>query len=293
MSKYISMINGKWSKSISVLDRGLSYGDGLFETMSWCYLDNKKILGVEFWDRHLRRLKDSCSVTKIKFPSKDLLTNYKRKILNRSYDEGMREGVLKIIITRGVGGRGYKFEKDITPTVVFLTFPNNQIDRKLYEKGVKLRFCNSSIFSNSQLAGLKHLNRMDSVLARSEWDRKNFFDGVMVDDSNNIIDGTMTNIFFSKNNILYTPLIKKSGLNGIMRQVVIEKSKLFFKRVIEVQIKKDLFKTFDEMFITNSIIKILPVKNLQAKNFQISNSTRQLIDFFSNQKKNVKNLELI
>ena len=79
MSKYISMINGKWSQSISVLDRGLSYGDGLFETMSWCLLENKKVLGVEFWDRHLRRLRDSCSVTKIKFPSKDLLTNYKKK----------------------------------------------------------------------------------------------------------------------------------------------------------------------------------------------------------------------
>ena len=293
MSKYISMINGKWSKSISVLDRGLSYGDGLFETMSWCLLENKKVLGVEFWDRHLRRLRASCSVTKIKFPSNDLLTKYKNKILKRSYASGMREGVLKIIITRGVGGRGYKFEKDITPTVIFLTFPNNQIDTKFYKSGVKLRFCNSSIFSNPQLAGLKHLNRMDSVLARSEWDGKNFFDGVMVDDSNNIIDGTMTNIFFSKNNILYTPLIKKSGLNGVMRQVVIEKSKLFFKRVIETQIKKNLFKTFDEMFITNSIIKILPVKNLQEKNYKISNSTRQLIDLFSDPKTNVKHFELI
>ena len=79
MSKYISMINGKWSDSISVLDRGLSYGDGLFETMSWCYLENRKILGVEFWNRHLKRLKDSCSVTKIKFPSRNLLKNYTTK----------------------------------------------------------------------------------------------------------------------------------------------------------------------------------------------------------------------
>ena len=78
-----------------------------------------------------------------------------------------------------------------------------------------------------------------------------------------------------------------------MRQVVIEKSKLFFKRVIETQIKKNLFKTFDEMFITNSIIKILPVKNLQEKNYKISNSTRQLIDLFSDPKKNVKHFELI
>ncbi len=287
------MINGEWSDSISVIDRGLSYGDGLFETMSWRYIEDEKILGVEFWNRHLNRLKNSCSVTKIKFPSKKMLTNHKNKILMKSYDEGMREGVLKIIITRGVGGRGYRYEKDITPTIIFLTFPYNRIDHEFYEKGVKLRFCNSSIFSNTQLAGLKHLNRMDSVLARSEWDEKDFFEGVMVDDSNNIIDGTMTNIFFSKNNNLYTPFIKNSGLNGVMRQVVIEKSKLFFKTVKEIQIKKQSFKKYDEMFITNSVIKVVPVKNLQAKKYIISKSTRKLIDFFSNQNENIKNFELI
>ena len=207
MSDFISLINGEFSKHISVIDRGLSYGDGLFETMSWSYLDDEKVLGVEFWDRHIERIKLGCSITKIKLPPTEILTNYKEKILNECLRKGIKNGVLKIVITRGIGGRGYKFEKEIVPTVIFLSFPSREINKKTLYTGVKLRFCEFPIFENSMLAGLKHLNRIDSVMARSEWEEDEFFDGVMLDNSESIIDGTMTNLFFSKNNVLYTPII--------------------------------------------------------------------------------------
>ena len=115
MSDFISLINGEFSNHISVIDRGLSYGDGLFETMSWSYLDDEKVLGVEFWDRHIERIKQGCSITKIKLPSTEILTNYKEKILNECLRKGIKKGVLKILITRGIGGRGYKFEKRDRP----------------------------------------------------------------------------------------------------------------------------------------------------------------------------------
>ena len=267
MDNYVSLINGKFLKTVSVLDRGLSYGDGLFETMSWRHLRELDSFGVEFWNRHLKRLSASSLKMKIKMPSKEILNNYKDKIIKKSINLGFNEGVLKIIITRGVGGRGYKYEKDIEPTIIFLSFPKVRIDESFFKKGVNLKFCKSPIFVNHQLSGIKHLNRIDSVMARSEWQNKEFFDGVLLDDSKNIIDGTMTNIFFSKNNILYTPDLKKSGINGIMRQVVIEKSKIFFNSVHEIQINKKNLKLYDEMFITNSIIKILTVKKHYNKQF--------------------------
>lgn len=291
MDNYVSLINGKFLKTVSVLDRGLSYGDGLFETMSWRHLRELDSFGVEFWNRHLKRLSASSLKMKIKMPSKEILNNYKDKIIKKSINLGFNEGVLKIIITRGVGGRGYKYEKDIEPTIIFLSFPKVRIDESFFKKGVNLKFCKSPIFVNHQLSGIKHLNRIDSVMARSEWQNKEFFDGVLLDDSKNIIDGTMTNIFFSKNNILYTPDLKKSGINGIMRQVVIEKSKIFFNSVHEIQINKKNLKLYDEMFITNSIIKILPVKKLEKKEFSISQSTRNLINHFSEDKKTINNLE--
>ncbi len=293
MRKYISLINGKFSNTVSVLDRGLSYGDGLFETMSWIYIKDRNRIGVEFWKRHLERIKKSCFLTKIKMPSISLLNNYKKTILQKSINNGLQGGILKILITRGVGGRGYKFEKEISPTVIFLSFPMVKLDQGFLKKGVNVRFCKSPIFINSQLAGLKHLNRMDSVMARSEWEDQKYFEGILLDDSDNIIDGTMTNIFFSKNNILYTPLIGKSGINGIMRQVVIEKSSLFFDKVREINIKKNSIESFDEMFLTNSLIKIISVKKLLKKNFKKSESTRKLIDYFCEEKQKNKNLELV
>ena len=153
---------------------------------------------------------------------------------------------------------------------------------------MKLRFCEFPIFENSMLAGLKHLNRIDSVMARSEWEEDEFFDGVMLDNSESIIDGTMTNLFFSKNNVLYTPIIKKSGINGIMRQVVIDNAKLFFKEVCEIEIKRKTISTFDEMFVTNSVIKILPVTHLSNKKFKITNATREMINFFLKKVKDLK-----
>ena len=293
MSDFISLINGEFSKHISVIDRGLSYGDGLFETMSWSYLDDEKVLGVEFWDRHIERIKQGCLITKIKLPPTEILTNYKEKILNESFRKGIKNGILKIVITRGIGGRGYKFEKEIVPTVIFLSFPSKEINKKTLYRGVKLRFCEFPIFENSMLAGLKHLNRIDSVMARSEWEEDEFFDGVMLDNSDSIIDGTMTNLFFSKNNVLYTPIIKKSGINGIMRQVVIDNAKLFFKEVCEIEIKRRTISTFDEMFVTNSVIKILPVTHLSNKKFKITNATKEMINFFFKKSKRSKNLELV
>ena len=79
MNDYISLINGKFTNKVSVLDRGLSYGDGLFETMSWCYLENEKNVGVEFWNRHLERIRYGCSIMKIKTPSLRILNEYKKK----------------------------------------------------------------------------------------------------------------------------------------------------------------------------------------------------------------------
>ena len=293
MSDFISLINGEFSNQVSVTDRGLSYGDGLFETMSWSYLNDEKILGVEFWDSHLERIKEGCSVIKIKLPPIKIFKNYKEKILRECLKKGISNGVLKILITRGVGGRGYKFEKNILPTIIFLSFPSRKIDKEILNKGVKLRFCKFPIFENPMLAGLKHLNRIDSVMARSEWQDDEFFDGVMFDNSENIIDGTMTNLFFSKNKVLYTPMIKKSGINGIMRQVVIDNAKLFFSDVCEIEIKKNVISTFDEMFVTNSVIKILPVTHLGNKEFKITEATRKMIKFFSEKRNSSKNLELV
>ena len=293
MNNYFSLINGEFTNSISVLDRGLSYGDGIFETMSWSFLKDQGLLGVEFWKRHLKRIEKSCLITKIKLPSTKLLNNFKAKILEKSFNSGITQGILKIIITRGIGGRGYKYESNMQPTIIFLSFPRVDLNYSLYSKGVRTRFCESPIFKNHQLAGLKHLNRLDSVMGRSEWNNKIFFEGILVDDKENIIEGTMTNIFFARGKMLFTPLINQSGIKGVMRQIIIEKSKKFFEKVEEVNIKKTEINSYNEMFITNSILKIMPVRQLEKKKFKISRDTIEFIKYFSDNYKKRERLELL
>ena len=130
-------------------------------------------------------------------------------------------------------------------------------------------------------------------MARSEWSSNEFFEGILSDNNGYLIEGTMTNIFFSRKNILYTPKIQESGINGIMRQVVIEKAKLFFEKIIFEDIRRKDLSLFEDMFITNSIIKIIPVKSILGKKFLTSESTKNMINYFSDKLNETKNLELL
>ena len=285
MKKILTLINGKFKDSISVLDRGLAYGDGFFETMQWLGKNNESLQGVEFWNRHVKRIIKSAKILKIKIPNKNIFAEYKNKILTAAQKKDIYEGILKIIITRGVGGRGYSYENNMKPTIIFIVFPNatpKQIE------SVNVKICKSTISNNVDISGLKHLNRLDSVQARSEWNNKNIFEGIFIDKNENILEGTMTNIFFVKNKSLVTPSIISSGINGIMREVVLVYGKKFFNEIIIREIRKHEIENFDEMFLTNSIIKVLPVKKCGKKKFTISNSTKKLVNFFQEK----KNLEI-
>ena len=250
--------------------------------MLWSFLGGSAnpIIKVEYWKRHYERIKKGCKLMSIRLPSLDMLLKQRRKILIKSYNSGMKEGILKLIITRGVGGRGYKFEDNMKPTVIFLVFPKPKFNPLIYKEGVKTKFCKTKLYSHNKLFGLKHLNRLDSVLARSEW-KNQFFEGIFLDEKDNLVEGTMTNIFFIRGETLITTPIDKSGINGILRQVVIEKTKKFFKKIVISKVSKQIINEFDQMFLTNSILKVVPVKSLGRKNFFVSDNLKNLINFYN------------
>ena len=277
MKKNLSLINGKFKDSISVYDRGLSYGDGFFETMLWdSFENNNKVnIGVEFWLRHLRRIKAGCKLMQINLPSDDKIIEERNLILKASFKE-QKSGLLKMIITRGVGGRGYKFEKNMTPTIIFLSLPKPKYEKNMVptiiflslpkpkikkdlKLGVTVKVCETQLSKNKNLFGYKHLNRLDSVLARSEWEDNKIFEGIFVDSRKNILEGTMTNIFFVHNKTLITPPIIDSGINGVMRQVVLDNAKFFFDKVVIQKINLRDIEKFEQMFLTNSVLKVIPV----------------------------------
>ena len=296
MKKNLSIINGEFKDSISVYDRGLAYGDGFFETMLWDSFEKKKEtnFGVEFWLRHLKRIKDGCRLMQINFPSDDEIVRQRNIILKASLKE-KKSGLLKMIITRGVGGRGYKFEKNMSPTIIFLSLQKPKIEKEYFKSGVNVKICKTHLSKNTNLFGFKHLNRLDSVLARSEWEDKNIFEGAFVDSKQNILEGTMTNIFFVQKKTLITPPIIDSGINGVMRQVVIDNAKFFFDKVIIQNINLSDVKNFDQMFLTNSVLKIIPVRKFEKKKFIIKKNVKDFISFFNcqNDIEKIERLNLI
>lgn len=284
----ISLVNNIFTDQISVYDRGLSYGDGFFETMFWKNAPNTSTNKVEFWDRHIMRIKDSCNLLNIKFPQEEMLFKYKEKILSKAQENKYKSGVLKIIITRGVGGRGYKYEENMTPTIIFQVSPKPSLSKIIYKNGVDVIFCKKSITRNENLSGYKHLNRLDSVLSRSEWNDPKIFEGIFLDKRENIIEGTMTNIFMLKKNTIYTPSINDSGIKGIMRQIVIEKCKNFFDEIVIDKIPKKEFLSSDSIFLTNSILKILPIRKIENLEFKINKKIKEIMADLQDD----KNLEL-
>lgn len=262
------LLNGVNTDSLNLQDRGLQYGDGLFETIA---VRNQQL---EFWQRHMQRLLDGCRRLGIPLPDSELLLAEARRLL-----DGRTEAVLKIIVTRGQGGRGFRApaEPDSKPSRILAIYdlPDYPVDNQ--DNGIAARYCDTKLGTSPALAGIKHLNRLEQVLARSEWQDESIFEGLMLTAHDRVIEGTMSNLFFVKAGILHTPDLSNSGVAGIMREVVLE---IAHRHKISVEIahfsKADLSGS-DEIFICNSLIGIWPVRQLQIQKFSIGPVTQMII----------------
>lgn len=259
------LVNGECREHIEVSDRGFQYGDGLFETIA---VTNGQPV---FLDRHLERLNTGCGRLYIPFPGNELLAFEAQKLCRHSIN-----AVLKLILTRGSGGRGYRQPDLIQTTRVLSTHPFPEYPGIYKEQGIVARFCNTRLGLNPVLAGIKHLNRLEQVLARAEWTDPDVQEGIMLDINDRIIEGTMTNLFYVKKDSLYTPSLSFSGVAGIMRGIVIALSSDLGISVIEHTFPKDELLSADEIFVCNSIVGIWPVKQIANRCFPVGMRTRQL-----------------
>lgn len=259
------LINGESCSQLTISDRGFQYGDGLFETIE---VLNGHLILIE---PHLQRLALSCEKLLIPVPDKPLLLNEASKIT-----QNINHGVLKIIITRGSGGRGYKPPDIIEPTRVLSLHPFPEYSPSFQQHGITARFCQHRLGLNPSLAGLKTLNRLEQVLARAEWNTPEIQEGIMLDLNGYLIEGTMSNVFFVKHNILYTPLLTQVGIAGIMRDFVMQSAlAMGIKTELGLFTSEQLL-VADEVFLTNSIIGIWAVKQLESQAFPHGKITQSL-----------------
>jgi len=261
------LINGKKDNRISVTDRGFQYGDCLFETIA--YKNNTLI----YWREHLQGMNNACKFLDLEIIDEDIwLKDIKKTIKDNDQDL-----VIKLIYSRGEAQRGYKIPESTSVMRVVMSSPLPVYAEELYSQGVRLTICETPASSNSRLAGIKHLNKLENILARNEWSDKKIFEGLMLDDFNNVIEGTMTNLFVVKNNSLYTPILKRSGVNGIIRQRIIDLAKNDNIVTQQIEIKLDKLLEMDEIFISNSLIGLCPVNKIDTNYYKIGSITKQLM----------------
>lgn len=252
------LINGANGQQIPISDRGFQYGDGLFETIE--IQDGRPI----FWQRHLRRLENGCRQLRIPCPDAALLKDEALSL----YKHAAR-AVLKIIVTRGSGGRGYRQPEMIAPTRVLSLHPYPDYPMVLYRDGIVARFCGTRLGLNPALAGLKHLNRLEQVLGRAEWQDADIHEGLMLDSNGYVVEGTMSNLFLVKSGVLYTAPLQQCGIAGIVREVILEASELHRSPVVQTLLTKaDVFAA-DEAFVTNSVIGLWPIRAIETRYFTV------------------------
>jgi 4-amino-4-deoxychorismate lyase len=265
------LINGKPSDLISVNDRGFMYGDGVFDTMRFTQH------GPLLWERHMARLQEGLLRLGLPEADEDILTHEAHNVIQAS---GREEGALRIVVTTGAGERGYARPQQMTVTRVVSAYPFNRWPGITYNQGAQLVFCRMRLSCNSGLAGIKHMNRLEQVMARTEITNDNISEGIMLDDKGNIISGTMSNIFIIRNKELLTPDLSESGVKGVVRGLLLDRAVEmgFFTGVRKLSME-DL-ENADECIITNSLIGICPVKNIDQYSFRVGPNGASLMNSF-------------
>ena len=263
MSKVL--INGIASEYLSAFDRGLHYGDGVFETIA-C-VGNSAV----FIQQHLNRMENGARKLNIPFPDRQLFLDDINCLLRGSNSNR----IIKLILTRGRGKRGYRYEKTQIPTRICMLSAWPDYVAHWREHGISTRFCQTQVSVNPQLAGIKSLNRLDSVLASSELGPA-FNEGFLSDIDGNVIEGSMSNIFIVSNGTLVTPDLSRCGVNGIMREQIIDIAQNKNIKVETRNITRDELLESREIFISNSVIGVCVVKQLEKQSYNTDTMTRTI-----------------
>jgi 4-amino-4-deoxychorismate lyase len=258
------LINGELAESIPVSDRGLQYGDGLFETMA---VRGGKIRLLE---QHLGRLTISCK--RLGIPT-DCLQDL--PIMLDKCIASAPHGTVKIIVTRGTGQRGYALPQQSKATLC-IGFAADAITGT-QPAPARVGFCATPIARNVVLAGLKTLNRLEQVMARAEWSADAGFDeGLMSNDRGEVVCGTMTNLFIVRENTLTTPLLDEAGVRGVMRSHVLGLAGDMNIKVHESHLLRADIESADAVFLTNALKGIWPVAEIAGQVVANSNLVTDL-----------------
>lgn len=255
-----TLVNGYPDTQVATTDRGFSYGDGVFETIR---VSGGKALLLQ---RHISRMK--LGVIRLKI---HLNQSFIDALLSEIYMlcDDVDEAFIKVIISRGSGGRGYRYGTELRPTRVVMRVEAPSYPSTLFIQGAELFACTTRLGSNPQLAGIKHLNRLEQVLARNEW-QDEFVEGLVCDQHGYLVEGTMSNLFLVRGESLITPLLDRCGVAGVVRSVIIDAAAKHGVKLSEQRLNVDDLRQADGAFMTNSGFGVLPISRFDGRAIPLS-----------------------
>ena len=255
------LVNGVPDGALSPLDRGLSYGDGLFESVRF---DGAR---APLWSRHMDRLSEGCDRLKMPAPDPAQLWHEAQAVCR-----GLPRAVARLTLTRGLGARGYAPPAIPAPTrlVAGFALPLAAVDAQ--SAGIRVRVCSLRLGAQPRLAGIKHLNRLEQVLARAEWDDPSIAEGLLCDEAGHAICATMANLFAVLDGVLCTPSLARCGVAGVARAEVLALRP--DARVGDISLATLL--AADEVFLSSSVRGILPVRSLDDRAYAVGPTARML-----------------
>lgn len=279
------LINGLTDTSISANDRGLHYGDGVFETV-------RRHRGhLPFLQRHLARLTASCERLAIPLD----LTLLQQE-LSALLSQAPPDAIIKIVITRGSGGRGYRPPRESAETLRLLQVHPLPAALRVdppreTQHGVRVRLCHHTLSTNPATAGLKHLNRLDQVLASNEIAGysdsdldQGFDEGLMMTADGDVVEGIRSNLFIVREGEVLTPDLVRAGVAGIVRGFLLERLPAEGLKVTECRPGMNELTAAEEVFLCNSVFGVWPViklvENATVHSWSIGPVARKAIELY-------------
>lgn len=260
------LVNGEISSFIHTSNRGLNYGDGVFETMV-IHQGNPR-----WWQAHMDRLGIGCKRLGLQMPQQAVLL---REVKTAS--AGLTSAVVKIVLTRQGQARGYGYDANsgCDRLISAHAMPENLIQSEL--KGSRARICDLRLAIQPALGGIKHLNRLEQVLATAEDYDEDVSEGILLDHEDNVISAISANLFIVMGQRLLTPRLDRSGVRGVVRTQILA---AFKSRAEQRRIQPDFLREAHEVFICNSVRGIVPITRIDEQDYEIGTVTRELQSWF-------------
>ena len=249
-------IDGKFlpesEAKISVFDHGLLYGDGIFEGIRFY---NGRVFRLE---EHLDRLWDSARSICLEIPMTP--SEMTGALLETIRQNGLREGYIRLIVTRGVGNLGLNPAQCKKPSVIIIVATIALYAREIYENGLTVVTCATRRTNPGALnPAVKSLNYLNNVMARIEANLAGADEALMLNDAGNVAECTADNVFIVKRGQIFTPPIAAGALRGITRSVVFDIAAETGIKISETDITRHDVFIADECFLTGTAAELIPV----------------------------------